>query len=121
MDEPCPTRDRAEDWVPAFVHEQVTKGISVQEIEIKLVERGLDKHTAAAVSRNVLQMRSPIIEQHGGKKILLGAFVSICGLALTLASYTAAAPEGTYVVAVGAILGGCLLFLAGLAQVVQSP
>ncbi|MEW5956176.1 MAG: zinc-ribbon domain-containing protein [Chloroflexota bacterium] len=55
------------------------------------------------------------------KNMLYGALWCIGGIVVTAASYDAAQPGGTYIIAWGAILFGGLQFLAGVVQYLTSP
>ena len=52
----------------------------------------------------------------GRRHMIMGAFVCAVGITVTAVSYFGAAPGGTYLVAVGAILVGAIQCFRGLVQ-----
>ena len=104
----------------------LTFGDSPERIVSDLVGMGADEATARSVMALVVQnhpKRGPSLEERivadverkrqvRVSRMLLGALLCVGGL-VTLVSCSVAAPGGTHVVAVGAIIGGAVLFSRG--------
>jgi len=106
--------------VYGFAAEKMEGGASGQEVQSMLVGEGLDQDTAAAVVANLERIRFEAIRAAGKKNMLSGALWCIGGIIVTAATYGAASPGGTYLVAWGAILFGAIQFLRGLVQSLRS-
>jgi hypothetical protein len=116
MDAPRPADPATIQRISAVVHARLQEGASPRQIAAELVQQGLDPDTVTAVLRNLDQVRSPRRERQGGKSMLIGGLVFGGGLLVTMASFAAAGPGEGYVVAVGALVLGAVVFLVGLVQ-----
>ena len=105
------------------VAEELAEGRSKQEVVTELVSRGMDKHDATQFVDHVQEALNQYRESPEARRImagkyarhmLFGALWVIGGTIVTLWTYNAAGPGGTYVVAWGAIAFGAIDFLWGL-------
>jgi hypothetical protein len=109
-----PTEQEIVDAVYSFAAEQMRSGVSPQQIQALLVEKGLDQSSAATVVSQLTEIRSKAIREASNKDMLYGALWCIGGIVVTVATLSAASGGGTYVVAWGAILFGGIQFFRGL-------
>ena len=88
------------------------------QIQSALVDKGIDQQSAATVVSDLERTRAEAVSTAGQKNMLFGALWCIGGIAITAATYNAAAStgEGSYVVAWGAILFGAMQFFRGLIE-----
>jgi len=114
--EPSASERQFVEAVYAFAAEQMKSGSSPQQVQARLVEEGLDQDSAGIVVSNLVDLRSEAIREAGRKNMLYGALWCIGGIIVTAATYSAASPGGTYVVAWGAILFGAIQFFRGAGQ-----
>lgn len=54
------------------------------------------------------------MEDDGKRNMMIGGIVCLIGVAVTLGTYSSAAPGGSYLIAWGAILYGGIQFIRGL-------
>src|SRR4051794_22495340 len=96
-----------------FAVNLLNKGASPEEVQGKLVERGIDQATATAAVRDLLirahaQARAEKVEGRRQLRQLLGAFVFIIGIGLFLGNVTGRFPTfalaGFMVMCVGGII-----------------
>ena len=102
-----------------FAASQVVSGKNKSQVEMALLESGLDAESAKIVTTNVFRMRGDAICAAGKKNMLHGLLWCIGGVLVTAATYQMAASSsngGTFVVAWGAIVFGGIQFLRGAAQ-----
>ena len=101
----------------------LAEGRSKQEVVTELVSQGMDKHDAGQVVDNVQQGLNQYRQSPEARAIMAGKYVRhmlfgalwlIGGAIVTLLTYNAAGPGGTYIVAWGAIVFGAIDFLWGL-------
>jgi hypothetical protein len=118
MSDPQPSQEEVVEAIYAFAAEKMRDGESSAKIRESLVEKGLDQDAAAAVVRNLRQLRSKAIASAGKKNMIYGALWCLGGLGVTAATYQAAAAGGggKYVVAWGAIVFGAIQFFRGTLQ-----
>jgi len=119
MSDQEPSEEEIVEAVYAFAAAQMEKGVSPRQIRAKLVEMGLDRGAAVTVVSSLTRVRSKAFREAGRKNMLHGALWCIGGLVVTGASYGAAAPGGTYIVASGAIVFGAIQFFRGVGQAGQ--
>jgi hypothetical protein len=98
-----------------FVHGQLEKGYSSDQIENQLLEQGLDSLSARSLVRKVAKARSSLA---GQKNMFIGGGICIFGLIISLISYNLAIANGwtSYSIAIGAVVVGALQFLYGVVQ-----
>lgn len=87
-------------------------GLSDVETRHKLVAEFGMKHLAAA--QIVKEVRTTENPHNGARDMLAGALWCIGGIVVTMATYEAAGPGDTFIIAWGAILFGALQFFKGL-------
>lgn len=117
MASPQPSQEEIVQAIYQYGAELVKAGNSPQQVESKLMEKGLDKASASVVVNNLFSMRSKAVKEAGKKNMLFGALWCIGGTVVTIGTYAAASDGGgTYVIAWGAIIFGAIQFFRGLAQ-----
>jgi hypothetical protein len=118
MSDAQPSQEEVVQAIYAFAAEKMTNGEADGKIRESLVEKGLDQDAAAAVVRNLKQMRSKASAAAGQQNMIYGALWCVGGLIVTAVTYNAAAATGggKYVVAWGAIVFGAIQFFRGLIQ-----
>jgi hypothetical protein len=104
----------------ALAAEQLRDGNEPEKVEQLLVEQGLEPESAAMVVQNLREARKDSQKEQGQKNMVYGALWFTGGLLVTLISYAAAAGGGKYLLAYGAVIGGAIQFIAGLAMVKKS-
>lgn len=110
-----PLMERLVQAMYSFAAEQMKNGISSQQIQSMLIDKGLDRESAATVVSNIVR-RSEAFRQVARKNMIHGGLWCIGGAVVTAASYSAASGGGRYIVAWGAIAFGALQFFRGLKQ-----
>ena len=94
----------------------MAEGHSEDEIEDALVDQGLDCESAQTIVAELATMRAEVMVSEGRKNMLFGALWCVGGIAVTAATFSAAAGSGSYVVAYGAIFYGAIQFFRGALQ-----
>ena len=118
MSDAQPSQEEVVQAIYAFAAEKMMNGEADAKIRESLAEKGLDQDAAAAVVRNLKQMRSKASAAAGRQNMIYGALWCVGGLIVTAVTYNAAAATGggKYVVAWGAIVFGAIQFFRGLIQ-----
>jgi len=104
-----------------YAASELMAGKSREQVESALVEKGMDAEDARLVLTHVSQAIAKGHRKGGWKNMIVGALCCGVGIAITAATYTAAAEGETYVVAYGAIIFGGIQSLMGLGQVICGP
>lgn len=102
--------------VYAFAAEQLRSGVYPRDVQLMLIEKGLDHESARTVVSNLTRLRSEAIRKEAYKNMGYGALWCIGGIVVTLGTYSAASGGGRFMVAWGAILFGGIQFFRGLFQ-----
>jgi hypothetical protein len=110
------TRNAIDKKLYRLAAEQIESGLSSQIVQSFLIKNGLDQEEAEAVISDFYKCNSEENRTAGRRKMYFGGFFFICGTAITVITYCAAAPGGTYVISWGAIIFGAILFIRGLVQ-----
>jgi len=94
----------------------INEGKSATETVHALIDQGLSTETASIVVANIEQQINAVKKSSGSKNMIWGAIWCIGGTVVTVATFSAAAEGGRFVLAWGAILFGGIQFLYGLAE-----
>ena len=125
MNEQQMTEEQAAEALVSFVAARKAEGDSDGQIKRELVEQGIDievAHAAVMAVDDVPRRSGYRSSRHresssgGGAGMLVGAVVCAIGVIVTIGSFAAAAPGGTYVVAYGAIIWGAIRFFQGMSS-----
>lgn len=97
-----------------FVAEELNAGRTPSEIEQSLVEKGLDREAAVALTARVREVWSRQRSSQGSSTMLVGALWLVGGLVATAATYGAGG--SSYVVFWGAIAYGGIKIVRGMME-----
>src|SRR5262249_50404118 len=95
------------------------KGLTYQQIEQDLVERGIHKQTASSMIQKLKQGRKKEMRSAGFRNMGIGAVVFAVGLIVSIGSFLRAISSptgGLYVIAFGLVILGAVAFLDGLSR-----
>jgi hypothetical protein len=119
---------KAVEAIYAYAGALLREGKSPSEVEDALVEKGIERKTAAIVVTKLVTARKDAAvhmssavadanKEAGTRNMLIGGLICAVGLIVTIATYSAASSGGgQYVVAWGAIIFGAIRFFRGLGQ-----
>ena len=123
MDEPrssATEEGRSDDAAQAYIAGRVKAGASREAIVQELIQRGYDSAVAREMVGGVTRKHASSARKSGLWLLIGGLIITAVSLALTIASYTAAAEQGgTYIVCCGLILFGLTLTFRGAMQLLR--
>lgn len=104
-----------------FAAEEMRAGKNREQVEMALMEKGVDRDSATTIAGNLFQYRAQLARQSAFKNIIAGALWCVGGIAVTAVTYNMASSGGggRYVIAWGAVVFGGLQFMAGLLQLAK--
>jgi len=108
--------DKTAETIYKYAAEMMQNGSTAEQIQDRLVEKGLDKLSASIVVQNLMNAQLQAINEGAKKNMLYGALWCIGGIVFTVSSYSDANPGGTFTIAWGAILFGAIQFIKGFAN-----
>jgi len=117
-----PSREDLVQAVFAIAEGKMKNRALTQQVQSRLVEKGLDQESAATFVSNLTRIRSEAFRKVAKKSMLYGARWCIGGIVVTAATYSAASDVGKFVVALGeeAILSGAIAIVVGASLFVRS-
>jgi hypothetical protein len=108
--------DAARDYIAGRVKEGVSREAIVQE----LIQRGYEPAIARGMVGGVARKQASSTRKSGLTYLVVGLIVTVVSLALTFASYSAAAEQGgSYYICCGLTLFGLYLTFRGVWQLVS--
>ena len=111
------TQDEAIQAIYKYAAELIKSGLSGQQVESQLVEKGLDQAAASIVVKNLMEARSKAINDAAKKNMIFGSLWLIGGCVVTAVTFAiASGGGGSYIIAWGAIVFGAIQFFRGLSQ-----
>jgi hypothetical protein len=102
-------------WIYAL--EEKGEGRTDKEIHAAIIEKGLDEEQADMIIGSLESKAKEILSAHE-TNMMIGGFICIAGIVITLWSYSAAfaGSGGTYVITWGAVLFGAIRFFKGMSN-----
>lgn len=115
---PQPSKTEVDRTLYGLATNLMRQGVSSNQIEKTLTEKGIDQPAARAAVESLSKIRSETIRKAALKNMAVGATIGIIGIMVTLGLYNAAevSTGGRYIVALGAIIFGGIQFIRGLSQ-----
>lgn len=114
------TTVKSTDAVFDYVVKQMDAGVPREDIIKLMVARGRDQEDAERAVAEVYAALDGELEAAGRKNVRYGATWFVVGVILTLISYFAPGPGGTFIVTWGAIVFGAVQFFRGKRQLERS-
>ncbi len=111
--------EKAVEAIYAYAGALLRQGKSPAEVEDALVDKGIERKTAAIVVDKLAVAQVNVKKEEGTKNMMIGGLICLVGIIITAASYSSASSGsggGQYVIAWGAILFGAIRFFRGLGQ-----
>jgi len=109
-----------DDAAQNYIAGRVKEGASREAIVRELIQRGCDPTVARDMVGGIAQKQSLSARTSGLMYLIGGLIITAISLALTFASYSAAAKRGgTYIICCGAALFGLILTIRGIRQLVS--
>jgi len=102
------------DELVALVVQRLDQGVRREAVEAELCQQGLPPADASWCVQRIVDARHQARSQRGTKDLVLGAVLVLIGSAITLGTWAAAGPGGTYFVTWSALAFGGFYILRGL-------
>lgn len=112
--EPTDEPDLAE--IYAFAASQMVNGASEGDVKVMLFQRGIGTDAADQMISELVKLRAEVQNEEARKDMRHGSVWLLGGIAVTALSYLSAAGDGYYVVTLGAILYGAVLYMHGASK-----
>ena len=105
----------------AVALDQIKSGASAEQVELLMVEKGLDQKTAGDVVAEVIQTRYGSgegfgLDAAGVSDMLMGGACCLGGLVVPLMKHDASLGGGVYAISFGAVIFGSIRFFRGLME-----
>ncbi|MEX2213931.1 MAG: hypothetical protein WD768_07375 [Phycisphaeraceae bacterium] len=112
-----PTEEEAVEAIYSYAAQRMRDGLKGKQLVDDLVEQGLDRESAWAVVKNLVQAGAGADRSGAMKHLIVGGIILAIGIAVTVGTYSAASAKGgSYTVAYGAIIFGAIELFVGLFQ-----
>ena len=119
---PAQSGDQFAQDIFGFAAQMLKAGARRAKVEAALLERGLDKSSAALVLDNLFAARAKALKDAGLKDLITGLLWAVGGVVVTAVTYSLASSGsggGTYFVAWGAVIFGGYQALRGAFRMIK--